>query len=257
MFLKDKVCVISGASSLRGIGYAVAELFVQQGAKVVVTDISMSEQVVMNIRQSIRINTGLDPDITGYKCDITSPLECKQLADEILKKFGMIDSLINSAGIVQALPFLEIKPEDLHRLMHVNFTGTFNMCSAFAQHFSQAKRGNIVNIASIAGEIGGGLLGGAHYASSKGAMMSLTRSIARELGPLGVRANTICPAMTDTAMIDVMSEERHAELIKNIPLKRSGKPKDIAGACLFLASEELSGYVTGATLDVNGGTLIH
>ena len=258
MFLNGKVCIISGAASLRGIGFAVAELFIQQGASVIVTDVVMEEKTISDIRAAISSHTGIEnPDVTGYKCDITNLSECTQLADAFIKKFGRVDVLVNSAGIVQALPFLEVKPEDLDRLMRVNFVGTFNMCSTFAKLFAAAKSGNIVNIASVAGEVGGGLLGGSHYAASKAAMMSLTRSIAKELGALGVRANTVCPAMTETAMIDVMSEERHAALIKAIPLGRPGKPKDIAGACLYLASEELAGYVTGATLDVNGGVFIH
>ncbi|NQV98782.1 MAG: SDR family oxidoreductase, partial [Rhodospirillales bacterium] len=113
------------------------------------------------------------------------------------------------------------------------------------------------NIASVAAQRGGGLVGGAHYAASKGGMISLTKSIAREFGPLGIRANVVCPSMTETAMLDGnLTTEQVREIEETIPLRRAGLPKDIAGACLFLASE-LSAYVTGATIDVNGGSHIH
>jgi len=114
----------------------------------------------------------------------------------------------------------------------------------------------IVNVASVAAQRGGGLVGGAHYAASKGGVISLTRMIAREFGPQDIRANVVCPSMTETGMLDGMSEEKYDEIVSAIPLRRAAKPREIAGACLFLASE-LSGYVTGATLDVNGGSHIH
>ena len=123
--------------------------------------------------------------------------------------------------------------------------------------FAAQKRGAIVNLASVAAQRGGGLVGGAHYAASKGGVISLTRSIAREFGPLGIRANVICPSMIETGMLDGnVTAKQFEDIVAGIPLKRAGKPSDIAGACLFLASD-LSAYVTGATLDVNGGSHIH
>jgi NAD(P)-dependent dehydrogenase (short-subunit alcohol dehydrogenase family) len=114
----------------------------------------------------------------------------------------------------------------------------------------------IVNLASSAAQRGGGFVGGAHYAASKGGVISLTKSIAREFGPKGIRANVICPAMIETGMLDGLSKERRDEIINAIPLRRTGHALEVAGACLFLASD-LGGYVTGATLDVNGGSHIH
>jgi NAD(P)-dependent dehydrogenase (short-subunit alcohol dehydrogenase family) len=116
--------------------------------------------------------------------------------------------------------------------------------------------GSIVNVASVAAQRGGGLVGGAHYAASKGGVISLTKTIAREFGVDGIRANTVCPSMTETGMIDGMSPEKYQEIVAAIPLQRAGHAEDIAGACLFLASD-FSSYITGTTLDVNGGSHIH
>ena len=118
------------------------------------------------------------------------------------------------------------------------------------------QRGVIVNVSSAAAQRGGGLVGGAHYAAAKGGGVSLTRSIAREYGPQGIRANVICPAMIETAMLDGLSPERLESIVSGIPLQRAGTTREAAGACLFLASD-LSGFVTGATIDVNGGSHIH
>jgi NAD(P)-dependent dehydrogenase (short-subunit alcohol dehydrogenase family) len=151
---------------------------------------------------------------------------------------------------------LTIEGSDFDRMMNVNLKGAFNLCKSALAVFAEQKRGAIVNVASVAAQRGGGLVGGAHYAASKGGVISLTRTIAREFGPMGIRANVVCPSMTETGMLDGLSEERQKEIATTIPLQRAGRPVEIAGACLFLASD-LAGYVTGATIDVNGGSHIH
>ena len=152
---------------------------------------------------------------------------------------------------------LSIVEADYDRILDVNLKGTFNICKSVLGVFATRKGGVIVNLASVAAQRGGGLVGGAHYAASKGGVVSLTKTIAREFGPQGIRANVICPSMVETAMLDGnLSGEKFDEIVAGIPLRRPGKPSDIAGACLFLASD-LSAYVTGATIDVNGGSHIH
>ena len=152
---------------------------------------------------------------------------------------------------------LDIDEADYDRILDVNLKGTFNICKSALRVFTAQKRGAIINLASVAAQRGGGLVGGAHYAASKGGVISLTRSIAREFGPHGIRANVICPSMIETGMLDGnVTAKQFEDIVAGIPLKRAGKPADIAGACLFLASD-LSAYVTGATLDVNGGSHIH
>jgi NAD(P)-dependent dehydrogenase (short-subunit alcohol dehydrogenase family) len=175
---------------------------------------------------------------------------------KVLALHGTIDCLVNSAGIVRSQPILEINEQELDLMFDINLKGAFFLCQSVLKVFVEKRSGTIVNVASLAAQRGGGLVGGSHYAASKGGMLSLTKSIAREFGALGIRANAICPAMIETPMLDGLSEERMRGIIDAIPLKRTGTPREMAGACLFLASE-LSGFVTGATIDVNGGAHIH
>jgi NAD(P)-dependent dehydrogenase (short-subunit alcohol dehydrogenase family) len=257
MLLKDKVCVVTGPASLRSIGYAVAELFAQHGAKIVAVDIAMDARAAGEIKTSIDKVTRRTADVLGVKCDIRSTADCDRLCREAVSVYGTIDSLVNCAGIVHSASMLAIDEADYDRVVDVNLKGTFNVCRSVLSVFADRKRGAIVNLASVAAQRGGGLVGGAHYAASKGGVISLTRSIAREFGPLGVRANVVCPSMTETGMLDGnVSAEQFDQIVAGIPLKRAGRPIDIAGACLFLASD-LSAYVTGATIDVNGGSHIH
>ena len=256
MLLQDKVCVIAGAASLRGIGYATAELFAEHGAKVVVVDLSMTDAVLNDIKTSIANRLQRETSVHGLRCDIGSAEDCDRLMSDVVALHGTVDCLVNSAAVVQSHAFLDIGPKELDLMLNVNLKGAFHLCQSALRHFEPRRSGVIVNVASVAAQRGGGLVGSAHYAASKGGVLSMTRSIAREFGPMGIRANVICPSMTETGMVDGMTEAKHQEIVAGIPLRRAAKPREIAGACLFLASE-LSAYVTGATLDVNGGSHIH
>jgi NAD(P)-dependent dehydrogenase (short-subunit alcohol dehydrogenase family) len=256
MLLENRVCVIVGAASLRGIGYATAELFAEHGAKIVAVDVVMNDSIAAEIKASIEQKTGREAEVIGLRCDIADGDDCRQLFKQVLARYGSIDALVNSAAIVKAQPLLTIEDTDYDRIMGVNLKGAFNLCKSALEIFAEQKRGTIVNVASVAAQRGGGLVGGAHYAASKGGVISLTKTIAREFGPMGIRANVVCPSMTETGMLDGMTAERQREIEMTIPLQRAGRPVEIAGACLFLASD-LAGYVTGATIDVNGGSHIH
>jgi NAD(P)-dependent dehydrogenase (short-subunit alcohol dehydrogenase family) len=251
--LENKVCVIVGASSLRGIGYATAELFATHGAKLVVVDLSMDENVADDIAQSIAAQTKCKPELHG----IQSTTDCDRAIAGAVSHFGRVDCLVNCAAIVKTQDMLTITETDFDRILDVNLKGSFNLCKSVLHVFSEQQAGVIINVASVAAQRGGGLVGGAHYAASKGGVISLTRAIAREFGPRGIRANVICPSMVETSMLDGnLTQDKFEEIVAGIPLKRAGRPSDIAGACLFLASD-LSAYVTGATIDVNGGSHIH
>jgi NAD(P)-dependent dehydrogenase (short-subunit alcohol dehydrogenase family) len=208
------------------------------------------------IAAAIDSEVGDHKSVIGLRCDITNPDDCDALIAETLERFGRIDCLINSAGIVEAIPFSAIDDAGFDRMTKVNLKGTFNLCKAVLPTMQAQGKGSIINMSSLAAQRGGGLVGGAHYAASKGGVLSLTRSIAREYGAFGIRANAICPAMIETEMLDGLSDERQESIIGQIPLKRLGSTDEVAGACLFLASD-LGGFVTGATIDVNGGTHIH
>ena len=257
VLLSNQVCMIVGAASLRGIGYATARLFAEHGAKIAVVDIAIDDAVTAEIRKSIAEGLGAETDIIGIKCDIQNSADCDRAVSDVLRQFGTLDCLVNCAGIVRAQPMLSISEADYDLVLDVNLKGTFNICKSALSVFKEKGKGAIVNLASVAAQRGGGLVGGAHYAASKGGVVSLTRTIAREFGPTGIRANVVCPSMIETSMLDGnLSSEKFSEIVASVPLQRAGNPSDVAGACLFLASE-LSAYVTGATIDVNGGSHIH
>jgi NAD(P)-dependent dehydrogenase (short-subunit alcohol dehydrogenase family) len=256
VLLEDKVCVITGAASLRSIGYATAELFAEHGAKVVVVDLVMDEKVLADIKACIEARLSRAVSVHGFRCDISQAEDCEQMVRQVVELHGAIDCLVNSAGIVKTQSLLDIAPRDLDVMLDVNLKGAFYLCQSVLRVFVERRCGNIVNVSSLAAQRGGGLVGGAHYAASKGGVLSLTKSIAREFGAFGIRANAICPAMIETPMLDGLSAERLQDIVDAIPLKRTGTTREAAGACLFLASE-LSGFVTGATIDVNGGTHMH
>jgi NAD(P)-dependent dehydrogenase (short-subunit alcohol dehydrogenase family) len=257
MLLRDRVCLIVGAGSCRGIGYATAELFARHGARIAVVDVTMDDEIAEAFRTSMANANGTQPELIGLRCNIESYADCEQVISTVQQRLGPIDSLINCAGIVKAQGMLSILEHDYDRVLDVNLKGAFNLCKAMLAASKPGRRASIVNIASVAAQRGGGLVGGAHYAASKGGVISLTKTIAREFGPRGIRANVICPSMIDTAMLDGnLTREKFDEIVAAVPLQRAGLPADVAGACLFLASD-LSAYVTGATIDVNGGSHIH
>lgn len=256
LLLENKVCVIVGAASLRSIGYATAELFAAHGAKLVILDVAMNAQIEKELTNSIDNEIGFMPEMLALSCDISKINDCETAIQKAIARFGTIDCLVNCAGIVKSGGILSISESDYETIMDINLKGCFNICKSVLKVFSKNKKGVIVNLASLAAQRGGGLVGGSHYAASKGGVISLTRSIAREFAPFGIRANVICPAMIETNMLDGLTDVQLNQVVDNIPLKRVGKAVELAGTCLFLASE-LSGFITGATIDVNGGIHIH
>lgn len=254
--LENKVCIIAGAAAEKSIGQAAALLFAEHGASVVIADIAANDETVRAFAGRAAAAGIADARVMARRCDISRRDDCEQLVAATIEAFGRLDVLVNSAGIVEALALADIDEARLERMIAVNLKGAFNLCHAALAAFTRQGSGTIVNIASVAAQRGGGLVGGAHYAAAKGGVLSLTRSIAREFGPAGIRANAICPAMTQTGMLDGLSEAQVEAVVRDIPLRRIGAPRDVAGACLFLASP-LSDFVTGATLDVNGGLHIH
>lgn len=256
MLLDGKIVIVTGVSSLRGIGFAIAQLYAEYGASIVALDLGMNDGTAAQISTEIAKRLGREPQLLAMACDLRSQQDCEAAVAAACDHFGRIDGLVNCAGIVGSESFLNITNEAFNRMIDVNLMGAFNICQSVLPHFAQQQQGSIVNISSLAAQRGGGLVGGAHYAASKGGLISMTRTIAREFGPVGVRANVICPSMTDTGMLDGnMTKDSFDAAVAAIPLRRAAKPVDIANACLFLSSD-LAAYVTGATLDVNGGTNI-
>ncbi|MGY2047174.1 SDR family NAD(P)-dependent oxidoreductase [Methylobacterium sp. JK268] len=249
MLLSGKVCLITGAASLRGIGRATARLFAEQGGRVVILDLDAG--------QAEEAARTLGDGHAGLACDVTDKAACQAAAAETLSRFGRIDVLINNAGITQPLKIMDIAPENYDAVTDVNLRGTLYMSQAVIPQMRAQTSGSIVCMSSVSAQRGGGIFGGPHYSAAKGGVLGLCKAMARELGPDGIRANAVTPGLIQTDITGgKLTDDLKAEIIKGIPLGRLGVADDVAKACLFLASD-LSAYTTGAVIDVNGGMLIH
>lgn len=249
MLLKGKTAVISGAAGVRGIGFKTAQLFAEHGARVAILD--LDAKAAEAAAQSI------GPDHLGLACDVVDHAACQTAIAAVVKAFDHIDILINNAGITQPLKIMDISGENWDRVLDVNLKGILNLSQAVIPHMRARKSGSIACMASVSGQRGGGVFGGPHYAAAKAGVMGLAKAMARELGPDHIRVNSVAPGLIATDITgDKLTDEMKAKIIEGIPLSRLGQTQDVAGIYLFLASD-LSAYVTGATIDVNGGMLIH
>jgi len=249
MLLAGKVAVISGAASPRGIGRATAKLFAEHGARVAILDLDAD-----GARQAA---TELGAEHRGIPCDVADLASCKAAARQVLEAFGKADILLANAGITQPLRFMDIAPENWDRVLDVNLRGVFYLSQAFVPHMRERKQGSIACMSSVSAQRGGGIFGGPHYSAAKAGVLGLAKAMARELGPDGIRVNCVTPGLIQTDITaGKLTDEMRAEIRKGIPLDRLGNAEDVAGAYLFLASD-LSSYITGAVIDVNGGMLIH
>jgi len=201
--------------------------------------------------------TRLGSQHLGLVADVTDKATCQAAVAAITQQWGRVDILVNNAGITQPASTLDISAQDYDRILDVSLRGTLHMSQAVLPHMTTQKSGSIICISSVSAQRGGGILGGPHYSAAKAGILGLARAMAREFGPQGVRVNCIAPGLIQTDINkDKISDTRKQEIAREIPLARLGGPNDVAGACVFLASD-LSAYCTGITLDVNGGMLIH
>jgi NAD(P)-dependent dehydrogenase (short-subunit alcohol dehydrogenase family) len=248
--LEGLSAVITGAASPRGLGLACAKLFAEHGARVAVLDLD---------REAARAAAKGLPGSghLGARCDVTKKAECEAAVAEALAAFGAIDILVNIAGITSPQRLMEVDAATYDRVMDVNLRGTLHMTQAVVPHMRTRRSGSIVNMSSVSAQRGGGVFGGSHYSAAKAAVLGYTKAAARELGPDNIRVNAICPSYIDTDITaGLMTPERMAQIVASVPMGRPGHAHEVAGCCLFLASE-LSSYVTGSELDINGGSHIH
>jgi NAD(P)-dependent dehydrogenase (short-subunit alcohol dehydrogenase family) len=246
--LQDKVAIITGAARRRGIGLATARMFAEHGARVAILDLDAEET-----RQAA---AELGPGHLGLVCDVTNRAACQAAVDEVARRHGGIDILVNNAGITQKRGVMEVSDEDYARVLDTNLRGVLHMSQAVIPHLKARGGGSITCISSLSALQGGGVFGGSHYCAAKAGILGLVRAMALELGPDNIRANGVAPGLilTDFSRGGTSDDYKH-DKAKGFPLRRVGQPGDIAGACLYLASE-LAAYVTGITLDVNGGAYI-
>jgi NAD(P)-dependent dehydrogenase (short-subunit alcohol dehydrogenase family) len=249
MLLSGKTAVISGAASPRGIGLATAKLFAEHGARVAILDIDPAATEAAA--------KSLGAGHLGLVCDVTDPAACRRAASVAIERLGAIDALVNNAGVTQPVKLMEIDPPSWRRVIEVNLSGVLNLSQAVVPHMRERRRGSIACMSSVSAQRGGGIFGGPHYSAAKAGVLGLAKAMARELGPDNIRVNCVTPGLIQTDITgDKLTDAMKAEIIKGIPLGRLGTADDVARIYLFLASD-LSGYTTGAVIDVNGGMLIH
>lgn len=247
--LDGKVAVISGAAGERGIGYATAKMFAEHGAKVAILDLDGAA--------AQKAASSLGAGHKGYACNVVSKDDCLKAVAAVISDYGQINVLINNAGITQKVTTMDMTEADWDRILDVNLKGVFHLSQAVIPHMQKQKSGSIACMSSVSAQRGGGILGGSHYSAAKAGVLGFAKAIAREFGNDGIRVNCVTPGLIQTDInAGKISPEKTKEILTGIPLNRLGVPTDVAGAYLFLASD-LSSYLTGNVIDVNGGMLIH
>jgi 3-oxoacyl-[acyl-carrier protein] reductase len=245
--LDGKVAIITGAS--RGIGKAIAETFIKQGAKVAFTYLS-SEEKAKALEAELSANGGV---AKGFKSNASEFNSAQELCDAVVAEFGTIDILVNNAGITKDNLLMRMSEEQWDEVINTNLKSAFNLTKAVLKPMLKAKKGSIINMSSVVGVSGNA--GQANYAASKAGMIGFSKSVAQELGSRNIRCNSIAPGFIETEMTAVLDQNVVQGWRDSIPLKRGGTPEDVANATVFLASD-MSAYITGQTLHVCGGMLM-
>ena len=245
-----KVVLVTGASS--GIGAAVATGFARHGADVVVhyhRNVDGAEKVATSIAEA-------GGSARTVQADLSDPAEASRLVDDVVQRNGRIDVLVNNAGdLVKRTKVTEVSDEEYRRIIDLNLTSVFAMCRSAVPAMQRQGSGAIINVSSVAARNGGGG-GSVVYATSKGAVSTFTRGLAKELAQEGIRVNAVAPGIITTPFHDRHTEQAQMQtLVAGVPMGRAGTPEECVGAVLFLASDEMSSYVTGQVVEVNGGQL--
>ncbi len=241
---KGKMALVTGAA--RGIGRAIALELARGGASLALNDVN---EAAAQEAIDLALQAGA-PKAKFYPFDVAHAPACNAAVDAVVQEFGGLHVLVNNAGISIDALIMRFKDEDWKKTLDINLTGAFNLIRAATRPMMKQRAGSIVNIASVVGETGNA--GQAAYSASKGALIALTKTVARELASRGIRANAVAPGFIDTPMTQALPEAARTKLAEAIPLGRLGTPQDIADCVAWLASES-SSYVTGAVIRVNGG----
>ena len=244
--LEGKNAIITGAS--RGIGRAIAERFAQEGANIAVTYLSSVEKGEAMAQELSQFGT----KVVAYRSDASDFEAAQDLASKVLEDFGSIDIVVNNAGITRDNLLMRMSEEEWDEIMRVNLKSIFNLTKAVLRPMLKQRSGSVINMSSVVGVKGNA--GQANYAASKAGILGFTKSVALELGSRNIRCNAIAPGFIETEMTGALDENTVQGWRDAIPLKRGGTPEDVANACVFLGSD-LSSYITGQTLNVDGGML--
>jgi len=244
MKLAGKTALITGGS--RGIGKAIAEKFVEEGADVAFTYVSSDERAK-------KVSDALSASgrqVKAYKSDASKYDQAEALVKQVMSDFGKIDILINNAGITRDTLMMRMSEDQWDRVIEVNLKSVFNLTKHIMRPMLKARQGSIINMSSVVGDFGNP--GQANYAASKAGIFGFTKSVAKEIGSRSIRCNAVAPGYIETDMTDELSDEVKANFLANIPLKRLGKAEEVADLCVFLGSDQ-STYITSQTISVCGG----
>lgn len=247
MEIKRKTAFVTGAS--RGIGKAIAIKLAQDGFNVAInySKNSKSAEDVLNVAKTFGV------DAIAVQCDVSKSDEVEKAISIVIEKFGSLDIVVNNAGITRDNLILKMSENDWNDVIDTNLKGTFNVIKFASKYMIKKKKGKIINIASVVGITGNA--GQSNYAASKAGIIGLTKSVAKELASRGITVNAIAPGFIETDMTDTLTQEIKDDILKSIPLKRAGKPEDIADLVSFLASDA-SNYITGQVINVDGGMVM-
>jgi 3-oxoacyl-[acyl-carrier protein] reductase len=246
--LRDKVAIITGCGG--GLGRAMAVRMAGLGADIVVNDIPQAEEAANEVAEAVA-----ECGRKGFVAlgSVTSGDEVGGMVEQVLGEFGRIDILVNNAGITRDALMIRMSEDDWDMVLDINLKGAFLCTKAIARPMMKARSGRIVNIASVSGVMGNA--GQANYSASKGGLIALTKTTARELAPRGITCNAVAPGFIETKMTEELDEEVRSEWLRSIPLGRAGTPEDVADVVAFLASDA-AGYVTGQVLNIDGGLIM-
>lgn len=244
--LESKVAIVTGGS--RGIGKAICQTFAENGCDVAFT-YNNSKESAENLAKDLK-NIGINAK--AYKSDASSFDDATQLVEDVINDFGKIDILVNNAGIKKDNLLMRMDKKDFDSVINTNLSSVFNLTKASIRTFLKQRSGSIINISSVVGVKGNA--GQSNYSASKAGIIGFSKSVALELGSRNIRSNVIAPGFIETDMTDSLSEDVINSWKESIPLKRGGDPSDVGNACVFLASD-LSSYITGQVLHVDGGML--
>ena len=242
--MSEKIAVVTGGS--RGIGAAIAKKLASRGMTVIINYCG-SEDRALAVKSAIEAAGG---QAEAWRCDVSDCGQCEAFVKAVMEKYGRIDVLVNNAGITRDGLMMHMGDEDFSRVIDTNLKGTFYMMRFASRHMLKAKKGRIINMASVVGLMGNA--GQVNYAASKAGVIGATKSAAKELASRGITVNAIAPGFIDTEITGALSEKVQEQILTQIPLGTFGKPENIANCAAFLASDEAA-YITGQVIQVDGG----